>query len=130
MHVEIEGFKEQAEKLGKIPQGLDDALEKFLNDVGNDWLEETVANTPVDSGELQRSMVFEGVEKVNNGFEIAVSNNLEYAEHVEYGHRTRGGKGYVEGFRMMRDGQKNAQETISKELGNIVGEVEDEYSDN
>lgn len=129
MHVEMEGFKEQAEKLGKIPEGLDAALEDFLNDVGNDWLEETVANTPVASGELQRSMVFEGAEKISNGFEIAVSNNLEYAEHVEYGHRTRNGKGYVEGVRMMRDGQKNAEETLSKELGRIISEVEDEYSD-
>lgn len=129
MHVEIEGFKEQAEKLGKIPEGLDTALEDFLNDVGSDWLDDTKDNTPVDTGELERSMTFEGAKKSADGFEIAVSNNLDYAEHVEYGHRTRGGKGYVPGFHMMRDGQKGAEERISKELGGLISEVEDEYSD-
>lgn len=129
MHVEMEGFKEQAEKLGKIPHGLDSALEDFLNDVGSDWLKYTRAKTPKDSGELQRSMTFDGAKKSAGGFEIAVSNNLEYAEHVEYGHRTRGGKGYVPGFNMMRNGQKGAEERISKELGGLISEVEDEYSD-
>jgi bacteriophage protein of unknown function (DUF646) len=129
MRVEMEGFKEQAEKLGKIPDGLDSALEDFLNDVGSDWLSDTRVNTPVDSGELRRSMIFEGAKKSTGGFEIAVSNNLDYAEHVEYGHRTRGGKGYVPGVHMMRDGQKGAEERISKELGALISEVEDEYSD-
>ena len=130
MYVEMEGFKEQAETIGKIPEGLDTVLEEFLNDVGSDWLEDTKANTPVDSGELRRSMTFEGAKKSAGGFEIAVSNNLDYAEHVEYGHRTRGGKGYVPGINMMRNGQKGAEERISSELGGLIGEVEDEYSDN
>lgn len=130
MRVEMEGFKEQAEKIGKIPEGLDSVLEDFLNDVGTDWLEDTKANTPVDTGELRRSMTFEGTKKYAGGFEIAVSNNLDYAEHVEYGHRTRGGKGYVPGVHMMRNGQKGAEERISDELGGLISEVEDEYSDN
>jgi len=136
MHVEMEGFKEQAEKIGKIPEGLDSVLEDFLNDVGADWLADTKANTPVapntkwhKGGDLRRSMTFEGAKKSTGGFEIAVSNNLEYAEHVEYGHRTRGGKGYVPGVNMMRNGQKGAEERISKELGELISEVEDEYSD-
>nr|DAK63873.1 MAG TPA: type I neck protein [Caudoviricetes sp.] len=130
MRVEMEGFKEQAEKIGKIPEGLDTTLEDFLNEVGEDWLSDTKANTPVDSGELRRSMTFEGAKKSAGGFEIAVSNTLSYSEHVEYGHRTRGGKGYVPGVHMMRDGQKDAEQTISKELGSLISEVEDEYSDN
>lgn len=130
MRVEMEGFKEQAEKIGKIPEGLDATIEKFLDDVGSDWWSDTRTNTPVgETGELRRSMTFEGAKKSTGGFEIAVSNNLDYAEHVEYGHRTRGGKGYVPGVHMMRDGQKGAEERISKELGALISEVEDEYSD-
>lgn len=126
----MEGFKEQAEKIGKIPEGLDATIEKFLDDVGSDWWSDTRTNTPVgETGELRRSMTFEGAKKSTGGFEIAVSNNLDYAEHVEYGHRTRGGKGYVPGVHMMRDGQKGAEERISKELGALISEVEDEYSD-
>lgn len=129
MRVEMEGFKEQAEKIGKIPEGLDSVLEEFLNDVGSDWLDDTKDNTPVDTGALEGSMTFEGAKKSTGGFEIAVSNNLDYSEHVEYGHRTRGGKGYVPGVHMMRNGQKGAEERISKELGGLISEVEDEYSD-
>ena len=130
MRVEMEGFKEQAEKIGKIPEGLDTTIERFLDDVGSDWWFDTRANTPVgETGELRRSMVFKGAKKSTGGFEIAVSNNLDYAEHVEYGHRTRGGKGYAPGVHMMRDGQKGAEERISKELGGLISEVEDEYSD-
>lgn len=136
MGVEIKGFKEQAELISDIPNGIDREIEGFLNKVGNKWLAHTKKNTPVGKstdthkgGELRRSMTFEGATKIPEGFEIAVSNNLDYAEHVEYGHRTRGGKGYVKGRRMMRNGQKLAEEQISSKLGPLISGVEDEYSD-
>ena len=41
------------------------------------------------------------VEKSGNTYTITVENNVEYAPYVEYGHRTRGGKGFVQGKRML-----------------------------
>lgn len=37
------------------------------------------------------------VKKIDGKYQIEVINPVEYASYVEYGHRTRGGKGWVEG---------------------------------
>lgn len=37
------------------------------------------------------------VQKVGSDYVVEVTNEVEYASYVEYGHRTRGGKGYVKG---------------------------------
>ena len=56
-------------------------------------------NTPVDTGRLKggwkRSRAVQG--------KAEIYNNVEYAAHVEYGHRTRGGKGFVKGSKMLSD---------------------------
>lgn len=41
------------------------------------------------------------IEKSGNTYTITVENNVEYAPYVEYGHRTRGGKGFVQGKHML-----------------------------
>ena len=41
------------------------------------------------------------VKKSGKTYTITVENNVEYAPYVEYGHRTRGGKGFVPGKRML-----------------------------
>ena len=37
------------------------------------------------------------VEKHGNKYVVEIVNNVEYASYVNYGHRTRGGNGWVEG---------------------------------
>ena len=41
------------------------------------------------------------VRHVGNTYEIQITNPVEYASYVEYGHRTRGGKGWVTGRFML-----------------------------
>lgn len=41
------------------------------------------------------------VENVGTGYLIKIINPVEYATYVEYGHRTRNGKGWVEGRFML-----------------------------
>lgn len=41
------------------------------------------------------------VTKSGGGYMIEVINPVEYASYVEFGHRTRGGGGFVEGRRML-----------------------------
>ena len=41
------------------------------------------------------------VEQVGTGYLIKIINPIEYATYVEYGHRTRNGKGWVEGKFML-----------------------------
>lgn len=54
--------------------------------------------TPVDTGDLRRRWTVGNVERRGDAYVVEITNNLEYASFVEYGHRT--GKdltGWVEG---------------------------------
>ena len=54
-------------------------------------------NTPVKTGHLRNEWHVGSIEKRGNEYYIEVYNNVEYVEPVEYGHQTRGGKGFVNG---------------------------------
>ena len=57
--------------------------------------------TPRKTGRLQDSWKVGPIVKKGDTYYIEVYNNVEYAEPVEYGHRTRGGRGFVPGKHMM-----------------------------
>lgn len=69
-------------------------------------------NTPKKTGRLQDSWKVGKIEKRGDEYYIEVYTNVEYAEPVEYGHRTRGGKGFVKGKHMM----SLSLEKVSKRL--------------
>ncbi len=65
-----------------------------------------------------------------NTYAVVITNNVEYASYVEFGHRTRGGKGWVKGVFMLtlsekeleRDAAKILEQRIKKWLeGNLDG---------
>lgn len=56
--------------------------------------------TPKKTGRLQNSWTVGNIKKTGGGYAIEVYTNVEYAEPLEYGHRTRGG-GFVPGVHMM-----------------------------
>lgn len=57
--------------------------------------------TPHKTGRLQDSWKVGKIQKRGDEYYIEVYTNVEYAEPVEYGHRTRGSKGFVPGKHMM-----------------------------
>ena len=56
------------------------------------------------------------IEKSGNTYTITVENNVEYAPYVEYGHRTRGGKGFVPGKRMLETSEQELKALSPKIL--------------
>lgn len=48
-------------------------------------------------GHLRRNWQVGNVQKQGNSYIIEIFNNVEYASYVEYGHRTRNHKAWVEG---------------------------------
>ena len=56
------------------------------------------------------------VKKSGNTYTITVENNVEYAPYVEYGHRTRGGKGFVPGKRMLETSEQELKALSPKIL--------------
>ncbi|MEY8355255.1 HK97 gp10 family phage protein [Lachnospiraceae bacterium 54-53] len=57
--------------------------------------------TPVDTGRLQDSWKVGKINKQGSEYTIEVYTNADYADPVEYGHRLKGGKGFVKGKHMM-----------------------------
>ena len=56
------------------------------------------------------------IEKSGKTYTIIVENNVEYAPYVEYGHRTRGGKGFVPGKHMLETSEQELKALSPKIL--------------
>ena len=56
------------------------------------------------------------IEKSGKTYTITVENNVEYAPYVEYGHRTRGGKGFVQGKHMLETSEQELKALAPKIL--------------
>ena len=67
------------------------------------------------------------VHHYGNVYVIEIVNPVDYASYVEFGHRTRGGKGWVEGHFMLtiseeeleRDAPRVLENKLKKKLGGI-----------
>ena len=66
------------------------------------------------------------IKRVGNNFVIDIINPVEYASYVEYGHRTRGGGGWVQGRFMLTisvdEVQSAAPKILEKKLAKLLGE--------
>lgn len=71
----------------------------------------TKEKTPVATGLLRRSWAMGTVEKVGNEYIVTVSNNVEYASMVEYGHRNRNHTGWVPGRYMLTISENELKES-------------------
>lgn len=69
------------------------------------------------------------VKKVGYSYQITLINPMTYASYVEFGHRTRGGKGWVNGRFMMTISEKELQieapGVLEKKLESFLKEVLD-----
>lgn len=78
-------------------------IEAIVNEANNRHIARVVAATPVDSGTL-RQRWSHGIQRATWEGKRCVarlSNSLEYAPYVEYGHRTRDKKRWVKGRFML-----------------------------
>lgn len=97
----IEGLDEFEKKLVQIiSHDYPREFEQMIIQVANDLKDATADITPVDTSHLQENWFVGELVKRGNDYYIEVYNNVEYAEPVEYGHRTKKG-GFVEGAHMM-----------------------------
>ena len=70
------------------------------------------------------------VKKEGNTYTIEITNPVEYAEYVEYGHRTRNHKGWVKGKFMLtlseNELQKDAPAIIEKKLKKMFEDMQND----
>lgn len=97
--------------------------EEALQELAQRMLRKVIKRTPVGQyrhrvgGTLRRGWKASDVVKTADDYEIEVYNPVEYAEYVEYGHRTANRKGWVEGQFMMT----SSAEEIDAMTPDIVG---------
>ena len=92
MEFKIDGLDEELLKIKGFTKALDKEIVEELDDAGVDWRDDLRVNIHKVSGELADKTNLIDAKKKGNTFTVGVSNNLEYAEHYEYGHRQEVGK--------------------------------------
>ena len=134
--IDTKGLGDLLDKVNNLSPRIDQAVMSAMSDEGMSWRDDVRANTPVDTGDLRRSWTLTGPDKKGLKFEMDLANNLEYAEHVEYGHRQEPGRfvpaigkrlkaDYVPGSYMLRDGTRRLEGTlgpaVQREVKKVVG---------
>lgn len=106
--------------LKKLEVDIDSKTDKILSKVGKIVYNDVKLNTPVDTGRLRRSW------RIKRDIDtVTISNNTEYAKHVEYGHRTRKSvKGnatvkMIPGRFMLRNAVERGKTELKNELTEI-----------
>jgi hypothetical protein len=118
-------------------------FDKFCRDVAKELAARLIRNlvktTPVDTGVLRRGWTggadgsvagYVGglkVHRMGDTYQILVMNPVKYGLYVNYGHRTRGGEGWVEGYHFLEVSvdavQQGADKVIEKKLRKLLAEA-------
>lgn len=114
--MEVQGLNEFTKTLNNASNNFEKEASKKLDVITNKLIAKVKLKTPVDSGLLRRSWQ---PKKINN-LERLVFNNVKYASHVNYGHRTRGGKSFVDGVYMLEKSVKEIETELDKEFSIMI----------
>ncbi len=76
--------------------------------------------TPTDTGALRRGWYAGQIKSTGKSVSVDISNYKEYAPHIEYGHRTRGGGGFVPGQYMLTNTIKEVQSQFEQIAANAL----------
>lgn len=101
--VDVKQFEELQKRIEQLQKvDMDAFCKKIAKELAARLLRMVKQRTPVDSGFLRNNWRSDERVSYNDGeYKITIYNATEYAVYVEYGHRTRNHKGWVEGRFMM-----------------------------
>ncbi len=117
--MEIKGLDNFAKTLNNSSNSFEDEAEKMLNNITSKFIAKVKLKTPVaekNGGTLRRNWQPKRVDKL----ERLVYNNTHYGPYVNYGHRTRGGKSFVEGVYMLEKTVKEIEEELDKDFSVMI----------
>lgn len=113
---EIYGLDKFIKDLNKMDDNIKKELQKLIEKYGGLILRGVKQKTPVDTGMLRRSWQLE-----KGDLYVKIFNNVEYGIFIEYGHRTRGGKSYVEGVYMLKTTFEKQTKKFESDLEKLLG---------
>ena len=113
---EIYGLEEFIKDLNKMDSSIKEELQKLVDKYGGLILRDVKRKTPVDTGQLRRSWQLE-----KGDLYVKIFNNTSYSIFIEFGHRTRGGKSYVEGVYMLKTTFEKQVKNFESDLEKLLG---------
>ena len=137
-HFDFDELKRIAKNLEEMEKALPGFIEECVRELAMRLLAKVVLRTPVgqygdhwvefttkegkhvkffakdnrQGGTLRKGWTIGQVKKTANGYEVEVINPVYYASYVEYGHRTRDHKGWVEGRFMLTISEKELKREL------------------
>lgn len=109
----IDGFLQLQSQLNRVFIDLDDFCKEMTKELAARLLGKVIKRTPVDTGHLRRGWTAGqdravkdylnaiSVQKKGSTYMITIENPVYYGLYVEFGHRTRDGKRWIEGRFML-----------------------------
>ena len=113
---EIKGIDSFIKNINNIQGNFHSDLQNLVEKHGGILLRNTKMKSPVDTGQLRRSWELE-----KGDLYVKLMNRTSYAIYLEYGHRTRGGKSYVEGVYMLKKTFEKTKKDFENDLEKLFG---------
>ena len=122
----IQGLNELIRSLDESSENYEKEARKALNQIGMRLKAKVMSKTPTDTGVLQKSWRYRTIDK-NKGI---LFNNVHYASYVEYGFRTRQGKGKSKGYKPKEGGKSfiDGRYMLTKSVKEIESELDNQLS--
>jgi hypothetical protein len=116
-------FGKALESLEKID--INKMYMELSKEVAQIFLAKVIPRTPVDTGFLRNQWTSKNtrIVKKGNEYQIYITNTSEYADYMEYGHRTRGGKGWVNGYFFATITEKEIEGLLPKMLEKKISKI-------
>ena len=119
---EIKGIDNFLKDINNIQTNFQGDLQKLIEKHGGILLRNTKMKTPVGQyndgrvgGTLRRSWELE-----KGDLYVKLMNRTSYGIFVEFGHRTRGGKSYVEGVYMLKTSFEKTEKDFTNDLEKLL----------
>ena len=120
INIDLTQFKVFQNKIQRLSEEFrDKAIKEIAQAARQNILQQTQANTPVDTGTLRAGWETK-INDMPNGYQIEISNNVEYTTYVEWGHRTRGHKSFVEGRYMLTNAMRDTEINFGRLAENTI----------
>ena len=97
MSVDYSKFIEFRDKFERLSNEFENFLKQFLIKQALDVLAKTKKESPTDTGLLRNSWTIGEVVRDGDTLKVTISNPVEYAKYVEYGHMDRSHQKWING---------------------------------
>ena len=97
MSVDYSEFIEFRDKFERLSNEFENFLKQFLIKQALDVLAKTKKESPTDTGLLRNSWTIGEVVRDGDVLKVTISNPVEYAKYIEYGHMDRSHQKWING---------------------------------